>query len=946
MAFEYDGPDGAGAGITSLTGDVTASGPGAAVTTYNNPVPTSKGGWGQSMAMQTDSANGAHNALTPGFIKMTGTAGVVVNGITAPASGNSFTVIYNASASSITLTHQNASASAANRLIMPTAASMTIRPLEWAFLYYDSVQARWILLDMNQITSATSPITISSTGVISMTQANGFQAGYLGTGDYNTFMAKISSSGSPTTNTITYWSGAQTITGTATMKVDPSKPLMGIGTGTPLATLHGVSDYAQTVPDATNFLAILTQFLLPTVPGGGSAAAAPPALHRPQGMVATQNFGGSGYTDNTATWDFMILPGNIGDGLYGVAVSASNGFTEGGTTNPYNVDLNWTDPGGGIVSADTWVAYRQLNGGGFNEFKVITSNPFADDNTGWAATPAGISYYPDFLATGLAHNFEAFGKNSTPIATDVYTATSFNFGYTDSNNGEAYRVFVSVSNADAVRAIYNSAYFLDFPAGGGSDTYDTNTIVVNPGTTVTPTNYGYVSNGSTLNISYDYFATQVINGVTVYAASPFSQNISDPSDGNSYYIYLHSFAPSDGKLNKGGSLGKNIVGNPTFYDDGVTVFGDGDSVTPTAAYAPASQLEAHGSSVTSSASAIWKSLDGTYFRTDIQNSSGTVIGHLEQSGASLKIKSGVPNAASGTVRVNATGVAFGTTSGETVTLDTSLNVGVNINANTGLTIAGGQNIILATTTGTKLGTSPVHKLGFWNATPIVQPVPGVAINDVLSTSGLRGTGGVSNFSTTIKPRTGGTASGSEPVQFTSASLLTTATVGTEEFLTDKRYTTITTGAARKEYTLNDAALTSGTIPVATTNGRLTDSGLTSTNLTSGTYTPTRSAEANLDANVTPSQAQYMRVGSVVTVSGRFTADPTLAATTTSFELSLPVASNLGAAEDLAGVAFCGNIAGMGAEVTGSAANNTAVITWKASDITSQTWSYTYSYEVI
>jgi hypothetical protein len=122
---------------------------------------------------------------------------------------------------------------------------------------------------------------------------------------------------------------------------------------------------------------------------------------------------------------------------------------------------------------------------------------------------------------------------------------------------------------------------------------------------------------------------------------------------------------------------------------------------------------------------------------------------------------------------------------------------------------------------------------------------------------------------------------------------------------------------------------------------------TNQDIRSGTYTPTRSAETNLDSNVTPSQAQWFRVGNVVTVSGRVTVvDPTLTATATSFELSLPVASNIGAVEDLAGTAFCGTIEGMGAEVTGSVANNTAVFSWIATDVTSQSWSYHYTYEVI
>lgn len=69
---------------------------------------------------------------------------------------------------------------------------------------------------------------------------------------------------------------------------------------------------------------------------------------------------------------------------------------------------------------------------------------------------------------------------------------------------------------------------------------------------------------------------------------------------------------------------------------------------------------------------------------------------------------------------------------------------------------------------------------------------------------------------------GSTAATTAPLKFTSGSLMTTAEAGAVEFLTDKFYGTITTSAARKEFTLNDAALTSGRVPIVTTNGRLTD----------------------------------------------------------------------------------------------------------------------------
>jgi hypothetical protein len=82
--------------------------------------------------------------------------------------------------------------------------------------------------------------------------------------------------------------------------------------------------------------------------------------------------------------------------------------------------------------------------------------------------------------------------------------------------------------------------------------------------------------------------------------------------------------------------------------------------------------------------------------------------------------------------------------------------------------------------------------------------------------------GISTFAGSVDLRAGTATASTYPLKFTSGALLTTPVVGVEEFLTDKRYTTITTGTARKEYTLNDIALTSGRVSFSTTNGRQTD----------------------------------------------------------------------------------------------------------------------------
>lgn len=114
---------------------------------------------------------------------------------------------------------------------------------------------------------------------------------------------------------------------------------------------------------------------------------------------------------------------------------------------------------------------------------------------------------------------------------------------------------------------------------------------------------------------------------------------------------------------------------------------------------------------------------------------------------------------------------------------------------------------------------------------------------------------------------------------------------------------------------------------------------------SGTYNPSPSNEVNLDAAPTFSVAQYLRVGNVVTVSGRFQADPNLTATVTSFRMTLPIASNFAQTGDLGGTAagqtIIGNIAGISANVGGD-----AVVGWRASDVTIQSWFYSFTYLII
>lgn len=99
--------------------------------------------------------------------------------------------------------------------------------------------------------------------------------------------------------------------------------------------------------------------------------------------------------------------------------------------------------------------------------------------------------------------------------------------------------------------------------------------------------------------------------------------------------------------------------------------------------------------------------------------------------------------------------------------------------------------------------------------------------------------------------------------------------------------------------LTDASALAGTeqIPGVQSGGnvKLTPTQIaTYLGVNSGTYTPTLTNVSNC-ASLTSDGAQWLKVGTIVTVSGRVQVTPTAGATLTRFRISLPVASNLAAA---------------------------------------------------
>lgn len=125
-------------------------------------------------------------------------------------------------------------------------------------------------------------------------------------------------------------------------------------------------------------------------------------------------------------------------------------------------------------------------------------------------------------------------------------------------------------------------------------------------------------------------------------------------------------------------------------------------------------------------------------------------------------------------------------------------------------------------------------------------------------------------------------------------------------------------------------------------------GTTNQYVASGTYTPTYTGVDNCDS-VSAFECQWLRVGNVVTVSGIVNVDATNAASGVRFRATLPIASSLAAARQLAGVGRGTGINSVAAAfaVSGDSTNDAADFFGGVTDASSAVSVYfTFTYLVL
>jgi hypothetical protein len=119
------------------------------------------------------------------------------------------------------------------------------------------------------------------------------------------------------------------------------------------------------------------------------------------------------------------------------------------------------------------------------------------------------------------------------------------------------------------------------------------------------------------------------------------------------------------------------------------------------------------------------------------------------------------------------------------------------------------------------------------------------------------------------------------------------------------------------------------------------------NVFSGVYTPTLTNVTNIAAS-TAYTSHYMRVGNVVTVSGRLNIDPTAATTASELGISLPIASAFTTLTECGGT---GAIYSTSTEVSSGgiladAANDRAAFRFVSGGTAARDYAFTFTYKVI
>ena len=246
------------------------------------------------------------------------------------------------------------------------------------------------------------------------------------------------------------------------------------------------------------------------------------------------------------------------------------------------------------------------------------------------------------------------------------------------------------------------------------------------------TNYGVLSIGGTTGTFYRaYTGSTETFRISTTSTTSFIQSFSGNLrfDAGSVTNAMTLFSTGNLVVGSATDAGFKLDVNGTMRVSGAATFSSTIAVGGTATFTNPSSVNIVGTSTLVGATARNTSTASGDTQAGFFVENGTSNGQLYKAGTGYTTRKtiaandlGFYNAAAGNISILndfASGSIILTAGGSSIAQWT-------IGANGDLTAADGENIIVGTTNGTKIGTSGSQKLGFWNATPIVQPNNSVA----------------------------------------------------------------------------------------------------------------------------------------------------------------------------------------------------------------------------
>jgi hypothetical protein len=443
-----------------------------------------------------------------------------------------------------------------------------------------------------------------------MTTAGGGSSGYITNVDYSRWEEKMGCSdplNPSVAHSVPYFTDVDL---TLPKKIDSGSEflynptLKMLGSGVPYADIsakvHAQSGTVLTVadPDSSSNPVYQYQVDIPAAPASVSISQDWPDIARyTDNATAAVNIGAGAYAAADVV-DYIVRAG-YDDGsnpiVWSVATGTITGITDAST---FDVGVDISNATSQNFTPNVWSFSRQVNGGGYNDYQRFTTTTPIDTNSGWTAGADPSGFTPladDFLANGTDYTgiIQFYETYLSPDSLQTIVSAVYDPLFIDDNSGNAYKMYVS--NAPlyswyGVRVSWpatrkfeeapNSSYvgyFVSGPIG----------VTTSGAPVTTPTSWGYLSNGSNLNNTFEYFSSATAGGFTYYSVNSYQTVFTDPNDGNYYYYQIGS-ASVAGKMEKDGSLYKVFAVNDSIYDGDASAYPDNSTVTPKSfAYAAA-----------------------------------------------------------------------------------------------------------------------------------------------------------------------------------------------------------------------------------------------------------------------------------------------------------------------------------------------------------------------